>query len=263
MDIPELSEQVQQAILIIGIWIATWIFVRFFGSIIKKAKERSAVFEIDKRTFKAIDRMFDTIAVVMALALSLNFLGISGVLYTTLTAFGVIALIIGMAIKDLASNVFAGIMMIFSPSFLIGEYIAVDKYEGTVEKLSLRMTILRRSDGVLINIPNTLLITEPIINFSTAEKRRVEIRVGIANENDIEMALQQLRLAAVEHDKTIKSEEIEVVMTDVKDYAVDLTMRFWVHPDDLRPSTSEILKSITARFKENHIELAVPLRKYV
>ena len=264
MNPPDLSSSVlHQLILMIAIWFVAGIFVRFFGRFMKAADERSAAFDIEKRTFKAIDHMLDTIVIILAIALSLSVLGISGVLYTTLTAFGVIGLIIGLAIKDLTSNIFAGIMMIFNPSFLIGEYIEVDNYAGTVENISLRMTTLRRSDGVLLNIPNTLFITKAVINYSAAEKRRLEIKVGIANESDIEMALALLRKAAEEHEKTLPGEPIHVVMTDVKDYAVDLTLRFWVPSDSLMTSTSEVLISITELFKKNNIELAVPLRKYV
>lgn len=264
MTLPELPFTISSMmVIIIAIWIATVIFVRYFGRFMKKVEKMSRLFDIDKRTFKTIDRILDTIAIILAISLSLSVLGISGVLYTTLTAFGVIGLIIGMAITDLTSNVFAGIMMIFNPSFLTGEYIEVEKYSGTVEKISLRMTTLRRSDGVLLMLPNTLLITKPVINYSATDKRRVEIKVGIANENDIEEALQALRNAAKEHEKTLQEESIDVVMTDVRDYAVDLTLRFWVPSSSLLTSTSQVLKSITDRFKEHSIELAVPLRKYV
>jgi len=252
-----------KAALIVLIWIATIIFVRYFGRFMKRVEQLGRIFDIDNRTFKAIDNILDTIAVILALGMSLSVLGITGVLYTTLTAFGVIGIIIGIAVKDLASNLFAGVMMIFTPSFLVDEFIEVDGISGTVEKISLRMTILRRADGVLITVPNTLFITKPVINFSAAERRRIEIKVGVANENDIEEALRLMRTAAEKHEHTLPRESIDVVMTDVKDYAVDLTLRFWVHPDHLRSSTSEILKDITRRFKGNDVELAVPLRKNI
>jgi len=248
---------------ICAIWIATFIFIRYFGRFMKEADKRSKAFDIDERTFKSLDQILDTIAIVMAIALSLSVMGISGVLYATLTAFGVIGIIIGLAVKDLTSNVFAGIMMLFNPSFLCGDYIEIDRYAGTVEKISLRMTEIRRSDGVILSIPNTMFVTKPIINYSMTKKRRVEIKVGIANESDIEEALMILKTAAEEHAKTLQSESVDVVMTDVKDYAVDLTLRFWVPPLHLRSSTSEVLKKITTLFKKHKIELAVPLRRYV
>ena len=257
------NDVVYRVIIITAIWTVTVMFVRYFGKCVAEADRRSEAFDIDPRTFKSIDRILDTVAIIMALALSLSVLGITGVLYATLTAFGVIGIIIGMAIKDLTSNIFAGIMMLFNPSFLTGDYIEIEKYSGTVDKISLRMTTIKRSDGVMLTLPNTMFITKPIINYSMAEKRRVEIKVGIANENDIEEALSIIRTSAEEHAHTLKSEDIDVVMTDVKDYAVDLTLRFWVPPSNLRSSTSEVLKAITDRFKEKKIELAIPLRKYI
>lgn len=258
-----MNDMAYMLFLICAIWIATLVFIRYFGHLIQEADKRSAAFTIDPRTFKSIDRIFDTIAIVLAVALTLSILGVSGVLYATLTAFGVIGLIIGLAIKDLTSNVFSGIMMLFNPSFLVGDYIEIGEYSGTVEKISLRMTQIRRSDGVILTIPNTMFIVKPIVNYSMTKKRRVEIKVGIANENDIEKALAITRAAAEEHDKTLKNEAIEVVLSDVKDYAVDLTLRFWVPPSTLRQSTSVVLRDIAAKFKENSVELAVPLRKYV
>ena len=78
-----------------------------------------------------------------------------------------------------------------------------------------------------------------------------------------EEADRALKTAAEEHDKTLESESVDVVMTDVKDYAVDLTLRFWVPPSCLRSSNSEVLKEITSMFLKHNVELAVPLRKYV
>jgi len=264
MDFPDPYDPViQKMIIIIALWVVTIIFVRYFSRFMRKFDECCESFAIDRRTFKSLDRILDTVAVILAASVSLSILGISGVLYATLTAFGVIGLIIGLAIKDLTSNIFSGIMMIFNPSFLPGDYIEVDDYAGTVEKISLRMTYIRRSDGVILNLPNTIFITRAVINYSAAKKRRIEIKVGIANEADIEKALQIVRKSAEEHDKTMAGEGIDVVVTDVKDYAVDLTLRFWVQPDFLRSSTSEVLKRITEGFRKESIELAVPLRKYV
>lgn len=250
-------------ILLIIIWTATILFIRYFDNLLMEADKLTESFDIDPRTFKSIDRILDAVAILFTLSVSLSILGISSVLYATLTAFGVVGLIIGMAIKDLTANIFSGIMMLFNPSFLSGDYIEIEKYSGTVEKISLRMTTIRRSDGVLLTLPNTLFITKPVINYSITKKRRVEIKVGIANESDIEEALQILSDSAEKHEHTIQSESIEVVMSDVKDYAVDLTLRFWVPRSNLRTSTSEVLKGVTRSFKEHSIALAVPLRKYV
>jgi small conductance mechanosensitive channel len=249
--------------LLLGIWFVAYLFIRYFDKCVTEASNRSESFDIDARTFKTIDRVLDTVAVILATALTLSVLGITGVLYATLTAFGVIGLIIGLAIKDLTSNVFSGIMMLFNPSFLSGDYIEIEDFAGTVEKISLRMTTLRRSDGVILTLPNTMFITKPIINYSITKKRRVEITVGIANETDVEIALSVLKEAAENHNNTLRSEGIDVVMTDVKDYAVDLTLRFWVPPSHLRSSTSEVLQQVTRSFKKKRIELAVPLRKYI
>ncbi len=264
MELPNISQDLaNRMVIIMALWIITIIFVRYFGRMIKKVEEQSKALSIGERTFKSIDRMLDTMAVILAISITLSILGITGVLYTTLTAFGVIGIMIGIAVSDLTSNLFAGIMLIFNPSFLIGEYIEVEKFAGTVEKVSLRNTILRRSDGVLLILPNKLFITTPIINYSAVEKRRIELGVEIANENDIEEALQVIRNVATEHPQVLTNETVEVVVTDVHDYAVSLTLRFWVKPDDLRNSTSMVLKEITRLFKEKNIELAIPLRKNI
>ena len=265
MTLPDLPYDLEYAIIIpiIVVWIITLIFIKYFGNFIKKMDELSESFDISHRTYKTIDRILDTLAVFLAVGISLNILGLSGVLYASLGAIGVMGLIIGMAVKDITANIFAGFMMVFNPSFLVGEYIEVDKYGGTVEKISLRMTMLKRSDGVIMVLPNTLLTTKPVINYSAAINRRIEITVAIANETDVEKALKLLRKAAEEHNKTVPSEDVNVVLIDVKDYAVDLTLRFWVPKSSLRSSTSEVLKKIHESFKENNIELAVPLRKYV
>ncbi len=263
MDFDISSSLTYDLMIIILIWVFAGIFIRYFGRFIKEADSRSTAFDIEKRTFKAIDNAMDTVAIIFAFSLTLSILGISGVLYTTLTAFGVIGIIIGLATKDITSNIISGIMMIFNPSFLLGDSIEVDGYAGKVEKISLRMTTLRRGDGVLLMLPNTLCVTKPIVNYTAAPIRRVEVLVSISHENDIEGALRFLRQAAETNTETISTENIEVAVTNVKDYVLSLTLRFWVPAGSLRSTTSEIYKEITRLFRENNIELAVPLRKYV
>lgn len=264
MDIPEIwSREFNQLIIVIAVWLITLAFVRFFHNLIALTDRKCESFHIEERTLKAIDRMLDTCAVILAFGITLNIFGMSGVLYTTLTAFGVIGIIIGLAIKDLTSNIFAGVMMIFNPSFMVGDFIEVGNYSGTVRTITLRMTMLVRSDGVLVNLPNTMFITMPVINYSATGERRVEISVGVAHECDIGKAIEVVQNSALEHTHTIREKGVDVALSDVKDSAVYITVRFWVPRAQQRSSTSEVLREITGSFSRYNIQLAVPRREYI
>lgn len=83
-----------------------------------------------------------------------------------LGSLGVLGLVAGLALQDILKNVFAGIWVLVEQPIRIGERIEVAGYTGTVEEVAFRVTRLRQADGLLVLVPNALLMTAAIVNLS-------------------------------------------------------------------------------------------------
>jgi len=96
-------------------------------------------------------------------------LGAAGLNVSALvTGLGLTGFALGFALKDVLSNLLSGIMLLLYRPFNIGDHIRMGEYEGTIETIRMRDTLVRARDGRLIVIPNTKLITEVVVNNTHA-----------------------------------------------------------------------------------------------
>jgi len=102
-------------------------------------------------------------------------LGAAGMNVSALvTGLGLTGFALGFALKDVLSNLLSGIMLLLYRPFNIGDRIRMGEYEGTIETIRMRDTLVRALDGRLIVIPNTKLITEVVVNSTHARGRDAE-----------------------------------------------------------------------------------------
>ena len=87
------------------------------------------------------------------------------------TGLGLTGFALGFALKDVLSNLLSGIMLLLYRPFNIGDQIRMGEYEGVIETIRMRDTLVRAPDGRLIVIPNTKLITEVVVNNTYARQR--------------------------------------------------------------------------------------------
>jgi small-conductance mechanosensitive channel len=106
----------------------------------------------------------------------------SGILSTL--GFGSVA--VGFAFRDILQNLFAGVLIVINRPFRTGDVIAMDKYEGTVQRVEARATIIRTADGRRIAVPNSLLYTSPVTINTANSQRRDEIEVVLAPGQAVE-----------------------------------------------------------------------------
>ncbi|HJR07673.1 MAG TPA: mechanosensitive ion channel domain-containing protein [Pyrinomonadaceae bacterium] len=106
-------------------------------------------------------------------------LGAAGLNVTALvTGLGLTGFALGFALKDVLSNLLSGIMLLLYRPFNIGDRIRMGEYEGVIETIRMRDTLVRARDGRLIVIPNTKLITEVVVNNTYARPELVDDQVA-------------------------------------------------------------------------------------
>lgn len=145
-----------------------------------------------------------------------------------LAGLGIVGFTIGFALQDVMKNFTAGVILLIQKPFSVGEVIGVKEFDGTVLAINLRTTELKALDGRLVSVPNADVLSNPIVNYTRAERRRVDVSVGVAYDADIEL-VRSLVLDTVQNVPGFVKEPAPMVgFSNFGDMAMDLTANFWI-----------------------------------
>jgi small conductance mechanosensitive channel len=177
-----------------------------------------------------------------------NLLGIGGVA-------------IGFAFRDVLQNLLAGILILLTRPFRIGDQIRQGNHEGTVEDIWVRATVLRTYDNRRILIPNATLFTDKIEVITAYESRRLQFAFTIGNGDDIEQA----RIITVDALKStagvLPTPSPEALVTGLGSSGVDMVARFWINPPRRREAVDAVdgaVESVKRALTEAGIDLPFP-----
>jgi small conductance mechanosensitive channel len=224
---------------------------------------RVEALEMTRRDLKPLDRLLDYVIVLIGIVISLAIVGWTSLLYSALTAAGLFSVIIGLAVKDVAANFVSGVLIIFDQPFVPGDYIKIREFAGTVTDVSLRATTIASLDGPIVRIPNSLLTTEPTINYSMAAQRRIAFTISIASGADIRRALQIIESVLAGEKGLLAEPAPTVLVQGVREYAVDIQAIAHAPKNTFIELGSELRRQVTNALHQAGVELAVPTRKNV
>ena len=242
-------------------WIVAWVLVRYLSKWIKAFDKRIQEVDIDARELGTLDRLLDYLVIIVAIVVTVYILGLSEALYSLLTAAGVIGIIVGFAVKDVAANFISGIFILIDQPFAVGDAIEIGDYGGAVQKISLRSTELATWDGPVVSIPNSTMATTPVINYTVNLTRRVDVTFSIAYEEDVDNALNAVRTVIEAEDRRSQDTSVYVYVSDVREYAIDVRALFHVPSQDWFSVLMDFRLKVLGEFRRRGVELAVPVRK--
>jgi small conductance mechanosensitive channel len=190
-------------------------------------------------------------------------LGLDKTLTSLLAGAGIIGLALGLAFQDMGANLLSGIYMSIERPFRTGHLIKSNDYFGMVERISLRQTEILTPEGQLVLIPNKKIFENPIVNFSTFGRRRVDIPIGVSYSEDLEHVRQIAIVALRELPSRDPSREVELYYEGFGESAINLVVRFWIsfnrQPDFLQ-ARSEAIEALKRAFDVNEITIPFPTR---
>jgi small-conductance mechanosensitive channel len=170
-----------------------------------------------------------TTAAVMGLGLLIS----AAIVFPSVTPSGILSTLgigsvaIGFAFRDILQNLFAGVLIVITRPFIAGDVIATDKYEGTVERVEARATIIRTSDGRRVAIPNSILYTAPVTINTANSSRRDEFEVILAPGQEMDAVVEAISGSVAEVDGVLKSPGPEVVGQAMSGDGLHALVRWW------------------------------------
>ncbi|MFC4633966.1 mechanosensitive ion channel family protein [Dokdonia ponticola] len=186
-----------------------------------------------------------------------------GVQTTSLVAIiGAAGLAIGLALQGSLANFAGGVLILLLKPFRVGDFIKAQGQEGTVKEISIFTTKLTTFGNQLAVIPNGKLSNETILNYTTEGIRRENITWGIAYGDDIKLAKEILLNLVNEQETVIKDEDKlpMIVLAELGDSSVNLSLRYWCSIDDFWSLRFYILEEGKRRIEEAGITIPYPQR---
>ena len=269
MDIGQLLQDIvtheyfRKGFLILITWVVARILVRHLSKWLETLDEHVDGIEFDTRELRTLDRLLDYTVILVAAVVSVYILGWTDALYSLLTAAGVMGIIIGFAVQDVAANFISGIFILIDQPFGVGDAIDVKDYSGTVQKISLRSTEIATWGGPIVAIPNSTMATTPVINYSINPTRRVDVTFPIAYEEDIDNAMDALRTVIEAEERRIPDRDITVYVSDVRESVIDVRAMFHVLRADWFNVVKVLRPKVLLEFRKRNVELAVPVNRTI
>lgn len=174
---------------------------------------------------------------------------------------GIGTVAVGFAFRDILQNFFAGILLLLTEPFRLGDQIVVDEHEGTVEEIGSRATTILTYDGRRVVIPNAKLFTDAVTVNTAYEKRRSGYDLGIGVSDSVDDARAAILEVLAEVDGVLADPAPEVLVVDLADFAVKLRVWWWTEPPqriNILHVQSRVLQAIKEVLLERGIDLPYP-----
>ncbi|HET8575797.1 MAG TPA: mechanosensitive ion channel family protein, partial [Methylomirabilota bacterium] len=172
---------------------------------------------------------------------------------------GVAGLGIGIALQGVLSNVVAGLSIIMTKPFRVGEYIQLLSVQGQVSKVELFSTTLVNLDRSRIVIPNRRIVGEVLHNFGAV--RQLALSVGVAYGSNLSQAQAMIQEVLAANPRVLKDPAPVVGVVALGDSAVTISIAPWVAITDYLTAQAEIYQAVVERFRAGRIEIPFPQRE--
>jgi small-conductance mechanosensitive channel len=179
-----------------------------------------------------------------------------------ISILGIGSVAIGFAFRDILQNFLAGILILLTEPFRIGDQIVFGSYEGTVEDIQIRATCLKTYDNRRVVIPNGELFTDSVMVNTAFEKRRSQYDIGIGYDDDIAAAQELCLNVLKETDGVLDDPAPDTIMTEMGDSAVVFRVRWWTNSQqaDVMQVQNLALREMKNRLTDEGFDIPYPIR---
>jgi small conductance mechanosensitive channel len=202
-------------------------------------------------------RIGRVLVMLLFIVMALQNLGVE--LLPLIAGLGIAGAGVALALQGVLSNVAAGLSIIFTKPFRVGEYISIVHEEGRVETITLFSTTLSHTDRSLIVIPNRKIVGEILHNFGRI--RQLDLAVSVAYDSDIHAALAAIDEVLKSNPRVLRDPEPVLQTGRLGEWAVNIAVRPWVAVPDFIPATGEINQAVLEALRHKRIAIALPQRE--
>ena len=236
-------------ILTIGVFVAGWV---------ARASARGLMrFELEPPVRQLLSRVARILVLALFMIMALQNLGVE--LLPLIAGLGVAGAGIALATQGVLSNMVAGLTIIFTKPYRVGEYVAIAGVEGEVETITLFNTALTHPDRSRIVVPNRKVVGEILHNYGRI--RQAEIVVGVAYESDLALALGTIGDLVGANPRVLAEPKPVIQVAALADSAVQIAIKPWVAVADFNAVAGELNLSLVENLRRHGIGIPYPQRE--
>ncbi len=236
-------------ILILGMVVAGWVAKLIHGAMQKK--------DIDITLSKFLSNIVKVLIIAFAIIIALGKFGIT--IAPFIAALGAAAFGVSFALQGPLSNYGAGLVIIMTRPFTVGNTITVAGVSGVVEEVKLATTLLTDEEGELITIPNKSIIGEILHN--SQENKIVQGSIGISYDSDPDEAISTIQSVLSANNEVNTENDPIVGIEEFGDSSVNIGFRYWVPTHKYYNTAYAVNLAVFKALKETQIDIPFPQRE--
>mgnify|MGYP000935834986 CR=1 FL=1 len=202
-------------------------------------------------------RVLKALLVILGVLIALDQLGVQ--IAPLVAGLGAAGLGVGLALQGVLSNVVAGLSIIFTKPYRVGEHISLLGVHGDVAKIDIFTTTLLHPDHSRIVIPNRKVVGEILHNFGTI--RQLDLSIGVSYQTDIETTLRVLRELVARHPKVLQDPAPIIGIAAFADSSITLSIRPWVPVASVGSAQIELNQAIIQQLQADGVDIPFPQRE--
>lgn len=238
------------------------VVARILTFIIKKILHRSFIKQnlSDAGKEYAINQLLKYLIYTVALVLAIESLGFN--LTILIASSAALFVGIGLGLQDIFKDILSGVFLLFERTIQVGDIVEIDNLVGRVKEINIRTSKVRTRDGIMIILPNNMLIGNKVINWSMENKiTRFGVAVGVAYGSDTEKVKKILIDCVVKHPAVLSKPEPRVFFRDFGDSSLQFEVKFWSEQTwEIEFTKSDLRFDIDRAFRENNVTIPFPQR---
>lgn len=175
-----------------------------------------------------------------------------------LGAAGIAGIALGFAAQTSVSNFISGIFLMYEKTFADGDVVTVGDITGVVYSIDALSVKLRMFDNRSVRIPNETLIKTNVINVTRFPLRRLNIKVTVTYDTDIEKARRILLETAAANQGVLRKPDPFFMVQSFAESGIDLFLGVWFANPDWEQANNGMYMEIKKNFDAAGIEFAYP-----
>ena len=236
-------------ILVVGAMVGRWVSRVMAGGLDR--------FELEPPVRALLVRVIRVLVFGLFLIMALQNLGVE--LLPLVAGLGVAGAGVALATQGVLSNVVAGLTIIFTKPFRVGEYVSVIGVEGEVSQVALFSTTLTHVDLSRVVIPNRKIVGEVLHNYGRI--RQIRNVVGVSYDADLREAVSTIRAILDAHPRVLKDPEPDVQVDALGDSSIHISIRPWVAVSDYNDVMGDLNQAVAETFRARGINIPFPQRE--
>ena len=235
------------------IFIVGWFLARLAARLTKKAISRG---KVDALVASFVGSLVKALVMIVAAVSAVAQLGIN--ITSLVAALGAAGLTASFALQGSLSNLVSGMQIIFTKPFKMGDYLSFGTYEGTVKRIEILSTTLSTFDNKEVIIPNSMITSDVVVNFTSSGTRRLDLSYGVSYQSDLARVKEILRELVDGDQRVLREPEPLIAVGEMRDSSIVVVAKFWCNQEDYWPLYYTMQEAVKNAFDREGISIPYP-----